>query len=289
MPGHFEQRRSRAAIWCARVATLALPYFAILIVLHRMDEITTPQSFWLIGFGLLLILLSLALGVRAFLDLWNRGYSGGRATVRGVALSILLLLPFIWFGYLAVKHPLVHDVSTNPFAPPPYIAADDLRIALSHQGINQLASYDDDYADILLRAYPKLGSRRYNAGAERIYAAALVLITDKRWQVSARLGAPGSDEVEDAASDDQQSGTAQDDDLEPAIPRDIYVEAVARSFVFGFRYDVMLHIVSEEEATLVDMRVGARWGAHDFGTSAALIESFLADLDTALLGIAGEG
>lgn len=59
--------------------------------------------------------------------------------------------------------------------------------------------------------------------------------------------------------------------------------------IFGFRHDIIIKIQSEEEATLVDMRSASRFGAHDFGSNAAIIEDFLADLDTALLGIAGEG
>lgn len=290
MPGHYERRESVSARWCANIAAVAVPYFAIVILLHRFGNITTPQAFWAIGFGLLLILFSLFLGVRAFLDLWNRGFRGGTATVRGVALSILMLLPFIWFGYLAVKHPLLHDVTTNPFAPPPFIQADDLRTEMAEDGINQLARYDDAYAELLISSFPRLGSRRYNAGAERIYAAARNLIADRRWDVVASIGLPadeGTEQAEGAEASGESEGEAGQ--METALPLDIRVEAVARSMIFAFPYDVMLQIVSEEEATLVDMRVVSRWGAHDFGTSAAIIERFLADLDSALLGIAGEG
>ncbi|MCB1430812.1 MAG: DUF1499 domain-containing protein, partial [Nitratireductor sp.] len=67
------------------------------------------------------------------------------------------------------------------------------------------------------------------------------------------------------------------------------IEAEAASMIFGFRHDIVIKIQAEEESTLVDMRSSSRFGAHDFGSNAAIIENFLADLDTALLGIAGEG
>ncbi len=87
----------------------------ITILLHRFGKVTTPQAVWLNAFGLAMIVASLVLGVRAFLDLWNRGLRGGKATVRGVIVATMLLIPFLWFGYLAVEHPMLSDVSTNPY------------------------------------------------------------------------------------------------------------------------------------------------------------------------------
>ena len=44
-----------------------------------------------------------------------------------------------------------------------------------------------------------------------------------------------------------------------------------------------------EENTLVEMRSAGRWGRHDFGENARIIEKFMRDLDQNLIGIAGEG
>ena len=73
------------------------------------------------------------------------------------------------------------------------------------------------------------------------------------------------------------------------VPDDMYVEFLERTLVFGFGNDVVVRIVSEDRNTLVDVRSSSRWGRHDFGYNAKLIESFLQELDTALLGVAGEG
>ena len=287
MPGYYEQRRSRAALWCARLASVSLPYFAIVILLHRFEKVATPQAYWLVGFGLMLILFALFLGARAIVDMWNHGYSGGRLTVRGLLIAILLLLPFAWFGYLAVLHPSINDVSTNPYSPPGFIRAANIRADQAAQGMNQLANYTPPYATLLIESYPKLASRRYNAGARRIYAAAAALITDRDWLVTGVTGLP--DEANAPAEGEQETQPESEARLETAVPLDIHVEALARSMIFAFHYDVVLQIVSEEESTLVDMRVAARWGRHDFGANARIIEKFLADLDASLLGIAGEG
>jgi hypothetical protein len=76
---------------------------------------------------------------------------------------------------------------------------------------------------------------------------------------------------------------------EPTEPKDIYVEAVAASRVFGFERDVVVAIVSEAESTVVDMRSSSRYGPHDFGANAGLIEDFLDDLDKSLFGSGGQG
>lgn len=311
MAGFYERKWSGAALWCERIAVICLPYFAITILLHRFDKITTQQAVWLVAFGLAMILASLVLGLRALMDLWNKGLRGGKSTVRGVIISTLLLVPFLWHGYLAVEHPLLSDVSTNPYDPPRYITAQRLRQLNADRGMNQLATYDDAYAETLIGDYPRIGSRRYNAGPERVLASVKTLLADRSWRITGTRGVaeeqpepeaepetgpePGSDPEAGAAG---EGGAAEPNAQAPEIgdigeaaplPDNIVIEAVATTPIFGFRNDVVIQIASEAEATLVDMRASSRYGAHDFGYNARIIEKFLSDLDTSLIGIAGEG
>ena len=83
MAGFYERRKSRAALWCWRLAVISLPFFILTIFLHRSASITTQQAFWLIAFGIAMLLASLVFGVKAAMDLWEKGYQGGRATVKG--------------------------------------------------------------------------------------------------------------------------------------------------------------------------------------------------------------
>lgn len=290
MAGLYQQKWSFSAKWCERIAIVCLPYFAISIILHRTGQISSLQAFWLIGFGLVLIFVSLALGFRAFLDLWNSGQRGGKSTIRGIILVILLLAPFVWFGYLALTKPLISDVSTNPFTPPQFVKAKRIREALEMQGINQFADYDVEYTELLIVNFPEIGSRRYNAGANRVYQAVSQLIAGRKWPVLATRGLP----VETAGSSaneaaNKEKTTENETQLEKATPFDVQVETVASSPIYGFKRDVLIHIIAEEETTLVDMRASSRWGKHDFGSNADTIKSFLADLDKALVGISGEG
>ena len=160
--------------------------------------------------------------------------------------------------------------------------------------MSPLANYDDTYADLVITSYPRVGSRRYNTGAARIYAAARAIINKRHWKVLAIRGLPdaGTDASADAEGGEEKTDAGKKDDdtpLDPDAPLDIDIEAVASSLVFGFKSDVVIAIQSEAESTLVDMRSASRYGQHDFGANATLIEKFLADLDAALIGIAGEG
>jgi hypothetical protein len=317
MAGYYERRWSSAAVWCERIAAISIPFFAIAILLHRMGEITTPQVVWLGAAGLALLLVSLFLGIRAVVDLWTKGLRGGKATVRGVIISLLLLTPFVWHGYLAVEHPMLSDVSTNPYNPPPFIAASQEREALAGEGANPFAEYDAAYADILIAEYPKVGSRRYNAGPERVLASVRQLVADRGWKVIAMRGVPedqsppaaapqaaapeakaqnggdanvtGSKAAKKGNGDKDKPATPNEQEIASELPGTIEIEAVASSPVFAFKNDIVIQIISEAEATLLDMRASSRFGAHDFGYNAQLIEKFLTDVDTSLLGIAGEG
>jgi hypothetical protein len=322
MAGYYERRWSSAAVWCERIAAISIPFFGIAILLHRMGEITTPQVVWLGAAGLALLLVSLFLGIRALVDLWTKGLRGGKATVRGVIISLLLLTPFVWHGYLAVEHPMLSDVSTNPYNPPPFIEVARERAALAGEGANPFADYDAAYADILIAEYPKVGSRRYNAGPERVLASVSQLVADRGWKVIATRGVPedlpppagvpepqapetaapeakaqgggdadanGSKAAKKGNGDKDKAAAAEEQEIASDLPGTIEIEAVASSPVFAFKNDIVIQIVSEAEATLLDMRASSRFGAHDFGYNAQLIEKFLADVDTSLLGIAGEG
>ena len=121
MVGHYERRWSSAAVWCERIASISIPFFAIAILLHRLGEISTPQVVWLGAAGLAMLLTSLFLGMRAVADLWTRGLRGGKRTVRGVIITLLLLTPFIWHGYLAVEHPMLSHVGASQLSGMPLL------------------------------------------------------------------------------------------------------------------------------------------------------------------------
>jgi hypothetical protein len=291
MVGIYEERRSRAALWCQRFAVFLLPYFAIVIVLYRFSKIDTLRMLVLVACGLVMALLAIVFGLRAIVELWTRGFRGGSQVVRGLVITLLVLMPFGYYMFLGLQHPLANDVSTDTFNPPDYVSAQDLRATAAAEGVNPVLEYSDEYADTIVAAYPKLRSRRYPAGADRVLEAVRNIITENDWPITGSSGLPEPRSETDAVVDEdtRQQGSELTLDDNPQAPDDIYIEFVDRTPVFAFENDVVVRIVSEDENTLVDVRSSSRWGKHDFGYNARLIEKFLTELDTALLGIAGEG
>ncbi len=287
MTGYYRRKLSRSARWCHALALISAPFFLITILLHRFDYIETQQVFGLLAAGLAMLVASLFFGFRATIDLWVNGVKGGRKTIRGMLMSFSMLVPFLIGGYLAITLPPINDVATNLETPPQFEALAALRSSLDEGGVSPLAVYDEAYQSIVASEYPKLVSRRYNAGAERVFAAVRQLVTDNDWQVMEVRGVSG--EVATEQSGEVQAGDSQAGDAAEPAAEPLQIEAVARSLILGFENDVIISVSEEAESTLVDMRAAARYGQHDLGANARLIDRFLIELDTALLGISGEG
>lgn len=296
MVAYLEEQRSKAAIWCLRLAVFLVPFFVLVILLYRFAKIDTIQMFILISFGFLIALLSLIFAFKAISELWSKGYRGGSQVIKGMIITILVLMPFGYQAFLAMQYPLANDVSTDMRNPPEYINAAELRASNSDKGMNQIIEYDDEYAKAIIIAYPRLQSRRYPAGPERVLEAVRVITDSNEWLLTGSQGIPelkSNSETEETTelADNNTEDANQDSQLEDNVetPDDIFIEVLERTFIFGFENDMVIRIVSEDRNTLVDARSSARWGRHDFGYNAKLIEGFLQQLDAALLGIAGEG
>jgi len=293
MVGFYEERRSKAALWCQRLAIFLIPYFVLVVILYRFGKIDTLQMFVLVAIGLVTALMAIVFGVRAIAELWTKGYRGGSQVVRGLVITVLLLVPFGYHVFLALQFPLANDVATDTFDLPQYINAEAFRVKNAAKGMNPVIEYSDEYGDTIVSAYPKLRSRRYPAGAERVLEAVRTIIMENEWRVSGSSGIPdvrNEAEATVGAGTEQTAVTGEQTlDDNTVAPEDILNEFVERTPLFGFENDVIIRIVSEDQNTLVDVRSSSRWGKHDFGYNAKLIESFLVQLDTNLLGIAGEG
>jgi len=188
MVAYLEEQRSRAAIWCLRLAVFLIPFFVLVILLYRFAKIDTIQLFILISFGFLIALLSLIFAFKAISELWSKGYRGGSQVIKGMIITILVLMPFGYQAFLAMQYPLANDVSTDMRNPPEYINAAELRASNSDKGMNQIIEYDDEYAKAMIIAYPRLQSRRYPAGPERVLEAVRVIIDSNEWLLTGSQG-----------------------------------------------------------------------------------------------------
>ncbi len=304
----YRRPRSRAAQWAFRLATFATVYHLILVLFRRTGYIDAIETFWLLAVGVALLVASVLFAFRAFADLWTYGFKGGRMTVRAFLLTGLVAIPYVVFAIRSIVYPALHDISTDPFNPPPLVHATQIRALSENRAMNPIKPATEAGIIEQLSAYPRLGSRRYPASLERVLNAALELAEVQGWVVVRTAGfelagaadaadeaeeegnagdlAPGSDiaDINDGATPDGENGLA----TLLAEEVSVTIELVESSFLMKFKSDIAIRLTEEDEFTLVDMRSSSRWGAHDFGTNAERVSGFLTDLDENLQGVHGE-
>lgn len=322
------RRSSRAALWCQRLAIFAVPYLVFVVLGHRFGQIETTAAYWLLGLGAMVLLAALACGLLGFRDLWVHGHRGGMRALRGVILASILLLPFAYSAYLAFALPPLNDVTTDLSDPPEFSAAlndraDDMNPIAAPDPARreaQLASYpalaarsySGDIDRVFKTVFALVTERDWEVLAEAAEIGEAPIDIEgsgltARPQVLAdgtlaRIPVPKARPDPNAPAAlgpiaGERLGAGRDEqpvDGDLSRTRAVldgderYIEALATSAVFGFATDVVVRLVEEDDRTVVDMRAASRYGRHDLGANAALIEDFLRDLDDALQGLAGE-
>lgn len=177
----------------------------------------------------------------------NQGLPANRNLL--VVALILSLVPVAFMVPQMIKGRSaapIHDISTDTANPPTF----DKIVGMRKDALNSLkygagkASLED-YIALQQKAYPNVKSLHTNLSV----ADAVVHAKDI-------LAAQGLDVVNvDAANG--------------------VVEAVATSFWFGFKDDVVVRVTPADQGSTVDMRSVSRVGISDLGVNAARIRKFL--------------
>lgn len=226
---------------------------------------------WRVGFGLMTIKLgpqltifSVILGLLAFLGALGippRRLVGTGAVALIIPAAILALQHAVMTSARSV--PPIHDISTDLDNPPQFdpsvvearakIGGNDLDLANEKVSEKGGARYGGRRAiDIQREAYPDIKTRTYDMPASDLFEIAL-----------------------DAAK--AQSGWT----ITRADPRNGTIEAVTRSFWFGFTDDVAIRLkdTDDESGTILDVRSASRVGGSDLGANAKRVRAYTADLD----------
>lgn len=252
------RRRVRAAGWARGAALFALVLFVVAGGGHRMGLVDTPSLVTLLAIVAALALAALLLAAFALVRVWRRGDKGGTSAVVAMLTALIVLVPFSVTLARALVYPQLSDISTDLDNPPAFSLAFKERVA----GMNVLQPPSGEARERQAQAYPAISGRRYEYPRERVLQAVNALIADRGWRV---LG-----KVESA-----DAGHA------------VTIEAVARSFLLGFKSDVAIRVFDDSSATFVDMRSASRYGRGDLGDNAARIERFMDDLDDRMVALAG--
>jgi uncharacterized protein (DUF1499 family) len=247
-PSFMEEPKSRLAIWSSRCALFALAVVVLSIVIVRIGLLEIEPALATFAAGLVFAAFAILLAFASFVTIWRQGLDGLRFSMLGLFLGLTLLAYPGYLGYRASKLPMIADITTDPVTPPPF----DVLARLRPRG-------SIDYpgaatARQQVAAYPDVVPLQVDLAPKRVYDIALNLVTKRKWLIV--------------------------DTLPPSpTRRNGVIEAVARTFIMGFRDDVVIRVSADGDGTRVDMRSASRYGWHDFGANAARIRALLADID----------
>lgn len=248
-------RRSRLAAWSSRFAVLAVPVLVLAAIGHRIGMIDATATYSVMALGFSLAALAVAAALAAFEAIWRDNRKGFGLALRGAVIGLsILTIPAIG-AWKIVYYPQLIDISTDVDNPPKFT-----KIADRSDLADLIGEFSGEKIALQNEAYPDIVSRYYPLDTVGVFAAAKAIVERRRWHV-----------------------------LHQAEPADSgefgKIEAVARTFLFGFVQDVVIRVVPDGEGTLVDMRSRARSGEHDLGADAERIRKYFKDLDTALQGL----
>jgi len=146
--------------------------------------------------------------------------------------------------YLARTLPPIHDISTDTTDPPQFIAL----AAARERAPNGVEYGGPELARQQGEAYPAVRPLQLSAPPQDAFAEALESARTMGWEI--------------VASD-------------PARGR---IEAVAMTFWFGFKDDIVIRLRPVDGGSRIDVRSASRVGVSDLGTNAARIRTLLQQL-----------
>jgi hypothetical protein len=246
---YTEVRVTWLATLSRRVAIFSIPVIVLAVCLHRLGLVEYEIAYITLLASLAVALLAVLLAIAAFVVIWNEGLRG-----LGRAIAALLIggavLAFPTFEFLrAVTLPAISDVTTDPSDPPRFLAVASARPS----GANPISYGGEDTALLQRMAYPGVKPYEIEASPDEVFNAALALVEQRGWRVLDSVTPRGG----------QREGR---------------IEAVAQTFLMGFREDVVIRIRTAGTGVRIDMRSASRYGSHDLGSNARRIENFLAEL-----------
>lgn len=244
----IERTVSPAAIWSRRLAFFSFVLLSTIALAHRLGLVEAPDLLPLLGVVLAVLAVALAGAFNAHRRYWYHADARGLDVFWAFFWCAATAAPLALLGYWYFAYPALTDISTDTDDPP--VIVDVART----QAMNAVSR--PSAANLMLQkaAYPLIAGKRYELGFDRVLPAVESLLERRGWPV-----------------------TGSQDSVGVAV--ETTIEAEARSALLAMPSDIAIRIADEGTATFVDMRSASRYGARDLGDNAALIASFLADLD----------
>jgi hypothetical protein len=240
-------RTSKLAIYARRFGRVALPLIIIPVLLHRFRLMTSDVFYITLWMAAGAAVLAILLGLIALCRLWITGDHGWRRAFSGIFLGGIALLPFLYFGSLAMRYLPATDVATG---------ARDAMPLMFDPGTASMPTPRLLLPEDMRAQYPNAEARTYPLGVDETYALVSQLVDNEGWEVRReRVPADGSD---------------------------IGLLNAQITTLFGWREEAVILVTGTLTSSRVEMRSASLYAFHDFGSNGTRIENFLSSLDTAV-------
>jgi len=246
----FDVPVSRLATWSGRLSWFAVAVAILSIIIVRTGFLDMGPALATFGAALAFAGLAILLALASFVVIWRQGLGGLGRAIGGMILGTLLLAYPGYLGYRATKLPAINDITTDAANPPRFGVLARLR----PRGTSEYPG--TRFAALQQKAYPDIEPLEYDAPPALAYKVALQIVTNRGWNII--------------------------DAQEPSRARPGDIEAVARTFIMGFRDDVVVRVSAVGTGSRIDVRSASRYGSHDFGANAKRVTALLSDVDEAM-------
>jgi uncharacterized protein (DUF1499 family) len=192
-------------------------------------------------------LAAVVLALAAAMLAWKYGTRRALAAcAAGLALSLVVAGPPLYYWRTLDRVPRIHDISTDTDNPPRYVDVLALR-----KGAENPADYSAEAAAQQKQAYPDIAPAMLALPPAQAFARAEGAARAMGWEIVA------------------------------AAPGDLRIEATDTTLLFGFKDDIVIRIAAAGSGSRVDVRSLSRVGKSDFGVNAKRIRKFIKQLAAA--------
>jgi uncharacterized protein (DUF1499 family) len=243
-----------AGTWACRAALFGATLIVTALVMHRLLGMPTPLALNIFKVAFAGAGLALLLGCVACIQIWRRGRGGASAALCGMLIGLAMFAwPAVYIPSLATL-PEINDVTTDPRAPPPFVALAKFRVA----GANSPAYPGEAFARQQAAAYPDLRPFTVDRSAEEAFELVAEAVRRLKLRVVSEEPPRGRSE---------RVGT---------------IEAVDRTLIVGFYDDVVIRVEGDQRRSRIDIRSASRYGSHDLGRNASRVRKILKEVQARL-------
>jgi len=235
------------ARWAQRLGVFVVPLGVLAVIMHRQGVLESTHFLAIMGLMVALAVLAVLFGIIALVRLWYTGDRGWGRAIAGMVLGLLTLAPLGYALADGARYPQVADLSTDP-AQPLLLQSN---ILAPQPGPGMRAA--------IAEAFPTLQTRRYDANAEAVFAAAKALVEGAGWTV--------------LSSQDPLSALSSGQ-----------INALTMTLA-GWRDEVVVRVAGTNQGSTVNMRSASLAALADLGQNGRRIEWFLSQLDTAVAAL----